>query len=107
MTGTDTADVSASTAWGFLQSVLESALQGGALSIFSVAMAGLLLVGLGWALKKVFAHHKVTAELKATHQNSFSQQAARCAAATELLRKEVDKLNIILERINRSADDRL
>ncbi|MBA3069344.1 MAG: GPO family capsid scaffolding protein [Hyphomonas sp.] len=107
MTGTDTADVSASTAWGFLQSVPENALQGGALSIFSAAMAVLLVVGLGWGLKKVFARHKVAAELTAAHQNTFNQQAARCAAETELLCKEVDQLSVILEQINQSVDDRL
>lgn len=105
MTATDTSDVSESTAWGFVQSVLESALQGNILSIVSAAMAGLLAVGLGWGLKKIYPHRKVMIELTEAHQNAFNQQAARCAAATELLRKEVDKLNIILERINRLVDD--
>lgn len=105
MIAADTSAVSESTEWGFLQSVLENALHGNILTLVSAAIAALLVVGLIWGLKKIYAHRKVTNELTAARQNTFDQEAARCAAAAELLRQEVDNLNIILERINRSDDD--
>lgn len=73
MESTETADVAATTSWGFLLRILENALQGDLISIISTAITGLLAIGFGWVLKKVYEHHKVLAELKAKHVEDLNQ----------------------------------
>lgn len=104
MEGNEAADVSASTAWGFLLRVLENALQGDVTSIVSTVITGLLALGFGWVLKKIYEHHKVLTELKSAHKTALDLQEARSEAAKNLLREEVNELKNLIEKINRSVD---
>lgn len=115
MENTETADVSATAAWGFFLRILENALQGDVVSIISTVITGLLAIGLGWVLKKIYEHHKDMSDLKekhaieiaklrAKHQHEIEVLTARSAAEVGLAKDELEKLRSLFERINRSVE---
>jgi cellulose biosynthesis protein BcsQ len=115
MDNTETTDVTASSAWGFLLRILENALQGDLISIISTVITGLLALGFGWVLRKIYEHHKEMsdlrekyekeiANLKAAHQHEVEVLTARSEAEIRLAREEVEKHQLLLERINRSVE---
>jgi len=99
-----TTDVSASTAWGYLLRVLENAIQGDVVSIISTVITGLLAVGIGWVLKKIYEHHREMSALKDAHRVELNLQAARFQTESDLLKKDAQDLRALLDRINRSVE---